>query len=196
MIDYIRGEIIELTPASITLECNGMGYQANISLNTYTALNSRKSAKIYIYESIREDAYVLYGFAERHERDIFLLLISVSGVGPSTARVMLSSLNSKELEAAIVTENVGLLQSVKGIGVKTAQRIIVDLKDKIQTAEDADMISLPRISTLSAVAREAVSALVMLGFSQNNSQKIVAKIVKESPALSVEAVIKEALKRL
>lgn len=196
MIDYIRGEIIELTPASVTLECNGMGYQANISLNTYTALNSRKSAKIYIYESIREDAYVLYGFAERHERDIFLLLISVSGVGPSTARVMLSSLNSKELEAAIVTENVGLLQSVKGIGVKTAQRIIVDLKDKIQTAEDADMISLPRISTLSAVAREAVSALVMLGFSQNNSQKIVAKIVKESPALSVEAVIKEALKRL
>ena len=196
MIDYIRGEIIELTPASVTLECNGMGYQANISLNTYTALNGRKSAKVHIYESIREDAYVLYGFAERHERDIFLLLISVSGVGPATARVMLSSLNSKELEAAIVTENVALLQSVKGIGAKTAQRIIVDLKDKIKTAEDTDMVSLPRISTLSAVAREAVSALVMLGFSQNNSQKIVAKIVKESPALSVEAVIKEALKRL
>ncbi len=196
MIDYIRGEIVELTPAFVTLECNGIGYQANISLNTYTALNGQKSAKVYIYEAIRDDAYTLYGFAEQHERDVFLLLISVSGVGPATARVMLSSLNSKELEVAIATENVALLQSVKGIGAKTAQRIIVDLKDKIKLGEDADVVSLPRAVAFSNVAKEAVSALVMLGFSQNNSHKVVAKIIKESPALSVEAVIKEALKRL
>ena len=196
MIDYIRGEIVELTPAFVTLECSGLGYLVNISLNTYTALNSQKSAKVYIYEAIREDAYTLYGFAERHERDVFMLLISVSGVGPATARVMLSSLNSKELEMAIATENVALLQSVKGIGAKTAQRIIVDLKDKIKPGEDSEVVSLPVGTTFSNVVKEAVSALVMLGFSQNNSRKVVTKIVKEFPALSVEAVIKEALKRL
>lgn len=196
MIDYIKGEIVELTPASVTLECNSIGYQTNISLNTYTALNGRKSAKVYVYEAVREDAYTLFGFADRHEREIFLYLISVSGVGPGTARVMLSSLNSKELEAAIATENVSLLQSVKGIGAKTAQRIIVDLKDKIKLGEDVNVASLSRPATLSAVAKEAVSALVMLGFSQTNSQKVVAKMVKEFPSLSVEAIIKEALKRL
>jgi Holliday junction DNA helicase RuvA len=125
-----------------------------------------------------------------------MLLISVSGVGPATARVMLSSLNSKELEMAIATENVALLQSVKGIGAKTAQRIIVDLRDKIKPGEDSEVVSFPMGTTFSGVVKEAVSALVMLGFSQNNSRKVVTKIVKEFPALSVEAVIKEALKRL
>ncbi|MBZ4674925.1 MAG: holliday junction helicase ruvA, partial [Dysgonamonadaceae bacterium] len=129
MIDYLKGEIAELTPASITIDCNGIGFFANISLNTFSILNGEKSAKIFIHEVIREDAHVLFGFADKHERDIFLLLISVSGVGPSTARVILSSLSAKELESVIATENVAVLQSVKGIGAKTAQRIIVDLKD-------------------------------------------------------------------
>ena len=131
MIDYLRGEIAELTPATVTIDCNGVGYVANISLQTFTSLSEKKTAKIYIYESVRQDAFVLFGFMDKHEREIFLHLISVSGVGPSTARVMLSSLSSKELEAAIASEDVNILKSVKGIGTKTAQRIIVDLKDKI-----------------------------------------------------------------
>ncbi len=195
MIDYIKGEIAELTPASVTLECNGIGYFANISLNTYSKLNGEKSAKIYIYESIREDAHVLFGFADKHERDIFLHLISVSGVGPSTGRVILSSLSSKELESVIATENVAVLQSVKGIGAKTAQRIIVDLRDKIKLTGESATVVLPG-GNISMHGQEAVSALVMLGFTQSNSQKVVTKIAKESPSLSVEAIIKEALKRL
>lgn len=196
MIDYIKGEIAELSPASVTLECGGIGYQANISLNTYSALSGKTSAKLYIHESIREDAHVLFGFADKHEREIFLQLISVSGVGPSTARVILSSLDSKELEAVIATENTAVLQSVKGIGAKTAQRIIVDLKDKIKFNSDEGSVKHPAANTLSSTGHEAVSALVMLGFAQAASQKVVVKIQKESPSLAVEAIIKEALKRL
>lgn len=195
MIDYIKGEVTELTPASVTLECGGIGYQLNISLNSYGALNGKQSAKLYVYESIREDAHQLFGFVERHERELFLLLISVSGVGPSTARVMLSSLSSKELEVAIATENVELLQSAKGIGAKRAQRIIVDLKDKIKLTDDSS--SLPTIkSELSEVGLSAISALVMLGFPHNRSQKAVSKVIKSGPTLPVEKVIKEALKIL
>lgn len=194
MIDYIKGEIAELSPASITIECGGIGYQANISLNTYSVLNGTSSAKIYVYESIREDAYVLFGFADKGERQLFLHLISVSGVGPSTARVILSSMNFTEIESAIATENVAVLQSIKGIGPKTAQRIIVDLKDKIIAT---DVQGKATESTMvSDNSPAAVSALVMLGFSQSISAKTVSKIVKESPALSVEAIIKEALKRM
>lgn len=195
MIEYLKGEVAELTPASITIDCNGVGYLANISLNTYSALNGEKSTKIYIHESIREDAHVLFGFADKHERDIFLHLISVSGVGPSTARVILSSLSSKELEAVIANENVTILQSVKGIGAKTAQRIIVDLKDKIKLTGESASVVLPGGNT-SMQGQEAVAALVMLGFTQANSQKAVAKITKSDPALSVEKIIKEALKLL
>ena len=196
MIDYIKGEIAELTPASATLECAGIGYQMNISLNTYGALNGAASAKLYVHESIREDAHVLFGFADKHEREIFLHLISVSGVGPSTARVILSSLSSKELESAIATENVTVLQSVKGIGAKTAQRIIVDLKDKIKFTDESGKIQLPTKEDLTETGHSAVAALVMLGFVQTASQKIVSKILKESPSLPVEAIIKEALKRM
>ena len=196
MIDYLKGEIAELTPASVVVECSSIGYFAHISLNTYSALNGLKSAKLYIHESIREDAHVLFGFSDKHERDIFLHLVSVSGVGPSTARMMLSSLNSKEIESVIATENVSVLQSVKGIGAKTAQRIIVDLKDKIKFSDDAVSAKTLSASVSSATGNEAVSALVMLGFPQANSQKVVSKIVKENPSAKVEAIIKEALKRL
>ncbi|HBX45073.1 MAG TPA: Holliday junction branch migration protein RuvA, partial [Porphyromonadaceae bacterium] len=192
MIDYIKGEIAELTPASITVECAGVGYIASISLNTYSALNGATAAKIYVYESIREDAHVLFGFSDIHERALFLQLISVSGVGPSTARMILSSMSAKELEAAIGTENVAVVQSVKGIGAKTAQRIILDLKDKIKLTDEAGALQLPTHASLPETGREAVSALVMLGFSQQASQKVVAKIVKTAPSLPVEAIIKDA----
>lgn len=196
MIDYIKGEIAELNPASVTIECSGIGYQMNISLNTYTSLNGMQTAKLYIHESIREDAHVLFGFADKHERQIFLHLISVSGVGPSTARVILSSLSSKELAGVIATENVTILQSVKGIGAKTAQRIIVDLKDKIKLTDEEGTLQTLSKADISQTGHEAVAALVMLGFNQAASQKVVSKLVKASPSISVEAVIKEALKRL
>lgn len=195
MIDYIKGEVAELTPATVTIDCNGVGYLAHISLQTFSAIGDNKTAKIYIYESVRQDAFVLFGFIDKHEREIFLYLISVSGVGPSTARVMLSSLSSKEVEAAIANENVNILKSVKGIGTKTAQRIIVDLKDKIKFSGEGELPVSGKV-VAPTLGHEAVSALVMLGFTQSNSQKVVAKIVKEASATSVEAIIKEALKRL
>ena len=195
MIDYIKGEVAELTPATVTIDCNGVGYIAHISLQTYSAISDKKTAKIYIYESVRQDAFVLFGFIDKHEREIFLYLISVSGVGPSTARVMLSSLSSKEVEAAIASEDVNILKSVKGIGTKTAQRIIVDLKDKIKFSGEVELPVAGKV-VAPTLGHEAVSALVMLGFTQSNSQKVVAKIVKEASATSVEAIIKEALKRL
>lgn len=196
MIDYIKGEVAEISPTSATLETNGIGYQMNISLNTYGAINDKLSAKLYVYESIREDTYQLFGFMDKHERELFMMLISVSGVGPSTARVILSSLSSSELESAIASENATLLQTVKGIGAKTAQRIIVDLKDKIKFTDDSGTLVSPKGITLTNTGHEAVSALVMLGFVKNTSQKVVSKLIKETPSLPVEAIIKEALKRL
>ena len=195
MIDYVKGEVAELTPATVTIDCNGVGYIAHISLQTYSAIGDNKSAKIYIYESVRQDAFVLFGFIDKHEREVFLYLISVSGVGPSTARVMLSSLSSKEVEAAIASEDVNILKSVKGIGTKTAQRIIVDLKDKIKFSGESELPVSGKV-VAPTLTHEAVSALVMLGFTQSNSQKVVAKIVKEASVTSVEGIIKEALKRL
>ncbi|NLZ96175.1 MAG: Holliday junction branch migration protein RuvA [Bacteroidales bacterium] len=195
MLDYIKGEVADLTPATVTIDCNGVGYLAHISLQTYSTLSDKKTAKIYIYESVRQDAFVLFGFINKHEREVFLQLISVSGVGPSTARVMLSSLSSKELEVAIVTEDVDILRSVKGIGIKTAQRIIVDLKDKIKLSDDHELPTSGKVAA-PALELQAVSALVMLGFTQAKSQKVVAKMIKEQPDASVEAVIKESLKRL
>lgn len=196
MIDYIKGEVAEISPTSATLETNGIGYQMNISLNTYGAINDKPSAKLYVYESIREDTYQLFGFMDKHERELFMMLISVSGVGPSTARVILSSLSSSELESAIASENATILQTVKGIGAKTAQRIIVDLKDKIKLTDDSGTLVSPKGITLTNTGHEAVSALVMLGFVKNASQKVVSKLIKETPSLPVEAIIKEALKRL
>lgn len=192
MIDYIKGEIAELTPASVTVDNQGIGYFINISLNTYSFLSGKKDAKLFVYEAIREDAHVLFGFGDKHERELFLLLISVSGIGAGTARMILSSMTPSELEAVIASGNVDMLKSVKGIGLKTAQRVIVDLKDKVKLTEEfAQAVSLN-----SKTMDEAVSALVMLGFVQAASQKAVSKIVKDKPDASIEEVLKLALKML
>lgn len=197
MIEYLKGDIAEVTPAMAVIDCNGVGYGVNISLNTYSAIQNLKTVKLYIYEGIREDAYVLYGFATKQERELFLLLITVSGIGGNTARMILSALSPSELCNVISSGNDKLLKTVKGIGLKTAQRIIVDLKDKIGTTG----IEAPNGYTLqqtlhSEVHEEAVAALTMLGFPQAPSQKVVISILKEEPELTVEKVIKLALKRL
>ncbi len=195
MIEYIKGEVAELTPATVVIETNGIGYLMQISVNTYSAINGQSKVKIYAYEVIREDAHSLYGFHTKQERELFLLLISVSGVGPNTARMILSSLAPAELEQVIVSGNEGALKAVKGIGAKTAQRIIVDLKDKIKTSVLPLDNGMGMVSA-SETSNEALSALVMLGFPQNVSQKCVQKILKDDPTLKVEQVIKAALKML
>lgn len=197
MIEYIKGEIIELTPARMILECSGIGYEINISLNTYSAFNGKTTGKLYIYEVIREDAYLLFGFAEKIERELFLLLISVSGVGPNSARTILSSLSPTELIQAISSKNEAALVAVKGIGQKTAQRVMVDLKNKVSTV-GSDICGEPMTSPINqdTVAEEAVAALVMLGFQKIASQKTVTSILKASPTLTVEQVIKTALRML
>lgn len=193
MLEYIKGELAELTPTYAVIDNNGIGYFVNISLYSYTALQSVNSAKLYLYESIREDAHVLYGFTEKSEREMFLLLISVSGVGPNSARMIQSSLSPAELQSAIATSNVAALKSVKGIGAKTAQRIIVDLKDKIKAPSDALDIKMPLNND---VYDEALAALVMLGFTQQASQKVLKKLLSENQGLGVEDVIKKALKMM
>lgn len=196
MIEYIKGNIAELNPASAVIDCNGMGYFINISLNTYSAIQKLNSAKLYIYEAIREDAYVLYGFADKQERELFLLLISVSGIGGNTARMILSALSPSELANVISSENVNMLKTVKGIGLKTAQRVIVDLKDKIKiTGVDSGKAAGTMLQN-TEVHDEAVAALTMLGFNTAASQKVVFAILKEEPLAKVEEVIKLALKRL
>ncbi len=195
MLDYIKGEIVELNPASVVLEAGGLGYSISISLNTYSALTTSKDVKLYVHEAIREDAHQLFGFFDKKERNLFLLLISVSGVGANTARMVLSSLSTYELESIISTGNANALKTVKGIGSKTAERIIIDLKDKVKVSGDA--VSMGSGVQLSGeAAGEAVSALVMLGFNQAASQKVVGKINKESPQFTVEEIIKNALKML
>lgn len=201
MIEYIRGELAELSPATAVIDCNGVGYAANISLNTYSAIQGKPTCKLYIHEAIREDAYVLYGFADKQEREIFLLLISVSGIGGNTARMILSALSPSELVNVISTENANLLKTVKGIGLKTAQRVIVDLKDKIKTTGTMAVGGSAGVGTLLSAAsaevqEEAVAALTMLGFAAAPSQKVVMTILKEEPDAPVEKVIKLALKRM
>ena len=171
MIEYLKGEIAEVTPTMAVIDCNGVGYGINISLNTYSAIQHLKSVKLYIYEGIREDAYVLYGFATKQERELFLLLITVSGIGGNTARMILSALSPSELCNVISSGNDKLLKTVKGIGLKTAQRIIVDLKDKIGTTgfESQDGNALLH-SSHSETYEEAIAALSMLGFPQAPSQ--------------------------
>ncbi|MCR4582955.1 MAG: Holliday junction branch migration protein RuvA [Prevotella sp.] len=199
MIEYIKGELTELTPALATVEAAGVGYGMNISLNTYSAIQGKKEVKLYVYEAIREDAYVLFGFVNKKEREMFLQLITVSGVGANTARMILSSMSVGELCNAISTGNERLMKSVKGIGLKTAQRIIVDLRDKIVALGIADEI--PAGGTVQApvnnqVKDEAVSALTMLGFSPAPTQKVVVQILTEQPDLPVEQVVKLALKQI
>ncbi len=204
MIEYIKGEITEITPATVTLETSGgVAYLLNVSLNTYTAVQGKKQARLYVHEAIREDAWVLFGFATKEERELFLQLITVSGIGGNTARMILSALSPRELCDVIATGNDKLLKTVKGIGLKTAQRIIVDLKDKIKLLPSAagvlggnGELPLSEAGVSSAVMDEAVSALTMLGFPVAASQKVVMGIVKEEPSAPVEKVIKVALKRL
>lgn len=199
MIEYIKGKLDELTPTQAVIDCNGVGYALSISLNTYSALQGKTDIKLYAYEAIREDAYQLFGFATRQERELFLLLISVPGIGGGTARMILSALTPSELCDVIGSGNEKLLKTVKGIGLKTAQRIIVDLKDKIaQSGLTAENIpNMPTVTPQrSAVAEEALAALTMLGFAPAASQKVVNGLLKESPDLPVEQVIKQALKRL
>ena len=199
MIEYIKGELAELTPALATIEAAGIGYGLNISLNTFSSIQGKKEVKLYVYEAIREDAHVLFGFATKKEREMFLLLISVSGVGANTARMMLSGLSVSELCNAISTGNARLIQSVKGIGKMTAQRIIVDLRDKIVSFGITDEI--PMGGQMAApvnnqVKDEAVSALTMLGFAPAPSQKVVLQILQDQPDTPVEQVVKLALKMI
>ena len=198
MIEYLRGELAELSPATAIIECAGVGYETNITLNTYSALQGKKEVKVFIYEVIREDAHQLFGFHSKEERELFLLLISVSGIGGNTARMILSALSPSELCNVISSGNEKLLKGVKGIGLKTAQRIIVDLKDKIaSTGMETVSGSVATLSPAnSEVHDEAIAALTMLGFAQAPSQKVVTAILKEEPNLTVEKVIKLALKRL
>ena len=196
MIEYIKGEIVELTPARMILECGGIGYELNISLTTYSAFNGKQTGKLFVYEVIREDAHLLFGFAERMERELFLLLTSVSGVGPNTARMILSSLPPKDLVETIASKNEAVLTAVKGIGSKTAQRILVDLKNKVKSVEGLTPVDVVAAPSNGAVAEEAVAALVMLGFQKAASQKAVTSILKGSPAMAVEQVVKTALRML
>lgn len=198
MIEYIKGELAEITPALAVVDCNGVGYGINVSLNTYSAIQNKKEVKLYIYEAIREDAYVLYGFATKQDRELFLLLISVSGIGGNTARMILSALSPSELCNVISSGNEKLLKTVKGIGLKTAQRIIVELKDKIVSTgiDAAAPVSTAVTNLQTEVYEEAVAALTMLGFAPAPSQKVVAALLKEEPDAPVEKVIKLALKRL
>ncbi len=196
MIEYIQGTLAEVTPALAVIDCHGVGYGINISLNTYSAIQNKKETKLFIHEAIREDAHVLYGFATKQERELFLLLITVSGIGGNTARMILSALSPAELCGVISSGNDKLLKTVKGIGLKTAQRIIVDLKDKIATSGmetvSSELFAAPNTETHD----EAIAALTMLGFAQAPSQKVVNAILKEEPGAAVERVIKLALKRL
>lgn len=200
MIEYIKGELADVTPAYAVIEAHGVGYGLNISLNTYSAIQGKKEVRLWAYEAIREDAYVLFGFATRQEREMFMLLITVSGVGANTARMILSSMTVAELCNVISTGNEKLLKGVKGIGLRTAQRIIVDLKDKIVTSGIAQELpsnagqSAPLVNN--SVKDEAVGALTMLGFAPAPSQKVVVAILQQQPDLPVEQVVKLALKQI
>ena len=199
MIEYIKGVLTDLTPAQATVEAAGVGYALNISLNTFSAIQGKKEVKLYVYEAIREDAYVLYGFVNKKEREMFLLLITVNGVGANTARMMLSGISVSELCNAISTGNARLIQSIKGIGKMTAQRIIVDLRDKIVAlgiAEEIPAGGQMAASVNNQVKDEAVSALTMLGFSPAPTQKVVLQILQAQPDLPVEQVVKLALKQI
>jgi len=193
MLEYIKGTIEELTPTFIIVENEGTGYHINISLSTFTKLEGKRDYKIFVHEVIREDSHQLFGFADKTERDIFRHLISVTGVGPGTARMMLSSLNSDEIERAILGSDVAVLKGIKGIGIKTAQRIIVDLKDKLGKQSGTGEIFA---FTDNTKKEEALSALVMLGFGKSAVIKVLDKIIREEKSLTVEDMIKKALKSL
>jgi len=193
MYEYINGKIIELNPAYLIIEASGIGYFINISLYSFTKLQNTNECKIFVHQSIREDAHVLFGFVDKKEREMFRYLISVSGVGPSTARMMMSTSTPDEIQHAIINNDVSLLKKIKGIGEKTAQRIIVDLKDKLGKVGDSNEIFIAQNNT---IKEEALSALVMLGFAKNTIEKIIDKILSSDKEISVEELVKKALKIL
>jgi holliday junction DNA helicase ruvA len=194
MITQLQGKLVEKNPTNVVIDCHGVGYFVNISLNTYAALPEGEAIKLYTYLQIKEDAHTLYGFLTKAEREVFVLLISVSGVGAGTARTMLSSLTAAQVRNAIVNGEVATIQSVKGIGAKTAQRVVLDLKDKMLKLQD--FADAP-ISAVSTHKEEALAALEVLGFVRKQAEKVVDKIVQVAPeSLSVEDIIKQALKSL
>ena len=195
MIDYIKGKIIELTPTDMVLECYGIGYKILISLQTYEALNGKSECVVYIHHYLREDEELYYGFASKDEREMFRLLIGVSGVGAATARMMLSSLTTDEIRNAIIAEDLNRIKSIKGIGTKSAQRLILELKDKVVKGGGSDTTALFPTSSNPAVD-EATTALVMLGFTKPNVNKAISSVLKDSPSATLEDIIKLALKRL
>ena len=193
MIAHLQGKLVEKTPTDVVIDCGGVGYHVNISLHTYSLLPNTDFIKLFTYLQIKEDSHTLFGFIEKSEREIFKLLISVSGIGASIARTMLSSLEPKQIINAIASGDVVTIQSIKGIGAKTAQRVILDLKDKVLKLYDIDEVSMIQSNTN---RDEALSALEVLGFVRKTSEKIIEKIVKEDPDASVETIIKKALKSL
>lgn len=193
MFEYIIGKIKQLTPTYAVLEAGSIGYMIHISVNTFEKLQPQQETLVFIHEVIREDMHALYGFAEPKERELFRLLISVSGIGPNTARIMLSSLTTNELQQAVLAGDVPTIKSVKGIGLKTAQRVIIDLKDKIGTLEEGDVVLHTAKQELKD---EAIAALLQLGFAKMATEKMVDKLLKTEADLSVEALIKKALKLL
>ena len=193
MIAHLQGKLVEKTPTQVVIDCGGVGYHVNISLHTYSLLPSTDFIKLYTHLQIKEDAHTLFGFVEKSEREIFKMLLSVSGIGASIARTMLSSLDPKQITNAIASGDVVTIQSIKGIGSKTAQRVILDLKDKVLKLYDLDEVSMSQNNTN---RDEALSALEVLGFVRKASERIVEKIIKESPDSSVEFIIKQALKNL
>ncbi len=193
MITHLKGKLVEKNPTYLVIDVNGVGYLLNISLNTFSELPDEEAVFLYTYLSVKEDSHTLFGFISKIEREIFKLLISVSGVGPSIARTMLSSMTTDEIQQAIASGDVAVIQSVKGIGAKTAQRVLIDLKDKISKTYAIDEVS---VSVSNTNKNEALTALEVLGFNKKLSEKVIDKILQKDKTLSVEGIIKTALKNL
>ena len=193
MITHIQGKLVEKNLTDVVIDCNGVGYLLHISLHTYSQIPDEEYLKLYTYLLVREDSHTLYGFSSLSEREIFKLLLSVSGIGSSTARMMLSSLTPQQVKEAIAHEDVALIQSIKGIGAKTAARVILDLKDKVLKVYDIDELS---VNTNNTNKDEALSALEVLGFAKKQSERVIERIMKQQPNADVETIIKEALKNL
>ena len=193
MIHHLKGKLVEKNPTHVIIECGGVGYFVNISLNTFSKLPEQENISVFTHLQVKEDSHTLFGFVEKSEREIFRLLLSVSGIGSSIARTMLSSMSPSQVRDAIANGDVASIQAVKGIGAKTAQRVILDLRDKVLKVYDIDELSL---STNNTNKDEALSALEVLGFARKQAEKVVDKIVKTEPDLSVESIIKNALKNL
>ena len=196
MYTYIKGELTEITPTAAIIENNGIGYELQISLQTFAEIQSLRDVMLYIHHHIREDVELWYGFATKEERNIFRMLIEVNGIGPNTARMMLSSMNSSEIKTAIISGDVNRIKSIKGIGIKTAQRVIIDLKDKIAKGSEDNTAAIFTQETKSANMEEAITALVLLGFAKTAAEKVVKGVCKEKPDCTLEELIKFSLKRL